>query len=393
MSSNMNVPVFIDISLEAQASELRTYFKSLGAEISPECSEKGLEDDLHKIIGVADKCFGDETKAQQIEEVLNGIVSMLALVTGEKSENLILAFCEKLATAPNNAIGLTCLKVLWSLYQSLSDASPMRFHVYIHLVQLAGKVSQIGMVYKNMETFKGQFSEVQPSNDQMQKLLRVLHEMLLNEKKSEEASEIMIMLLGTYTTENANQAREEAQRCIVASLADPQTFLLDHLLQLKPVKFLEGELIHDLLKIFVSENLEAYKKFYDNHREFVNKLGLKHEENMSKMKLLTFMQLAETRAEISFAEIQTHLQLNDNEVEDFLIDLLKTKLVRAKLDQSAQVVHVSSTMHRTFTKQHWNSLHGLLTAWKGSLHTVKDQIAHLSSAQIDIMKQAALAKN
>ena len=57
------------------------------------------------------------------------------------------------------------------------------------------------------------------------------------------------MLLGTYTTENASQAREEAQRCIVASLADPQTFLLDHLLQLKPVKFLEGELIHDLLKV------------------------------------------------------------------------------------------------------------------------------------------------
>jgi len=41
----------------------------------------------------------------------------------------------------------------------------------------------------------------------------------------------MIELLGTYTAENASQAREEAQRCIIASLADPQTFLLDHLLQ------------------------------------------------------------------------------------------------------------------------------------------------------------------
>lgn len=91
----------------------------------------------------------------------------------------------------------------------------------------------------------------------------------------------MIELLGTYTTENASQAREEAQRCIVASLADPQTFLLDHLLQLKPVKFLEGELIHDLLKIFVSEKLEAYQKFYENHREFVTgALGLKHENNL-----------------------------------------------------------------------------------------------------------------
>ena len=72
----------------------------------------------------------------------------------------------------------------------------------------------------------------------------------------------MIELLSTYTTDNASQAREEAQRCIVASLADPQTFLLDHLLQLKPVKSLEGELIHDLLKIFVAEKIEAYQVLY-----------------------------------------------------------------------------------------------------------------------------------
>ena len=29
-------------------------------------------------------------------------------------------------------------------------------------------------------------------------------------------------------------------------LGDPNTFILDHLLTLKPVKFLEGELIHDV---------------------------------------------------------------------------------------------------------------------------------------------------
>jgi translation initiation factor 3 subunit M len=46
---------------------------------------------------------------------------------------------------------------------------------------------------------------------------------------------------------------------------------------------------------------------------------------------------------------------------------LKTKLVRAKIDQSSEVVHVSSTMHRTFTKQHWNKLHTLLSSWKSNL--------------------------
>lgn len=90
---------------------------------------------------------------------------------------------------------------------------------------------------------------------------------------SEQASKVMVELLGTYTTENASQAREDAQRCILAALADPKTFLLDPLLALKPVRFLEGELIHDLLSVFVSEKLTSYQQFYHSHREFVNGLG------------------------------------------------------------------------------------------------------------------------
>ena len=67
-----------------QAEELRAYFKGLGAEISKERSEKGIEDDLHKIIGVCDACFTDVNNPNQIEEVLNGIVSMFALVRIEE---------------------------------------------------------------------------------------------------------------------------------------------------------------------------------------------------------------------------------------------------------------------------------------------------------------------
>lgn len=130
----------------------------------------------------------------------------------------------------------------------------------------------------------------------------------------------MIELLGTYTSENASYAREDAIRCIVSALADPNTFLLDPLLSLKPVKFLSGELIHDLLSIFVSENLTSYLEFYKNHKEFVTSQGLNHEQNMQKMKLLSFMQLAETNPEISFDVIQKELQIEPNEVEGFIIE-------------------------------------------------------------------------
>lgn len=84
----------------------------------------------------------------------------------------------------------------------------------------------------------------------------------------------MIELLGTYTDENASHAREDAIKCIATALADPNTFLLDPLLSLKPVKFLEGELIHDLLNIFVSEKLDSYQVFYESHKEFIHSQGI-----------------------------------------------------------------------------------------------------------------------
>lgn len=43
-------------------------------------------------------------------------------------------------------------------------------------------------------------------------------------------------------------------RCIVRALKDPNAFLFDHLLTLKPVKFLEGELIHDVSSLSFGVN-------------------------------------------------------------------------------------------------------------------------------------------
>lgn len=49
-------------------------------------------------------------------------------------------------------------------------------------------------------------------------------------------------------------------------------------------------------------------------------VGLSHEQNLQKMRLLTFMQMAESRKEIPFDAIQMDLQLNPDQVESFVID-------------------------------------------------------------------------
>lgn len=52
--------------------------------------------------------------------------------------------------------------------------------------------------------------------------------------------------------------------------------------------------------------------------------------------------------------------------------VLKTKLVRARMDQAARKVHISSTMHRTFGRTQWQQLRDLLYSWKVNLALVQD---------------------
>ena len=64
-----------------------------------------------------------------------------------------------------------------------------------------------------MDTLKSQFTgKGALNNEQMQKLLKLLHEVLRECKRSEDASQVMIELLGTYTTENASQAHEDDEK-------------------------------------------------------------------------------------------------------------------------------------------------------------------------------------
>lgn len=372
----MSVPAFTDITVEEQTSAIRSYLKNLNASIAEENSDDGFERDLHHIISCCDACFDKGTDAET-ESVFNSIVSLLVTVPAEKSENLVVSFCEKLAKAPNNKLALVSLRVLSNLFQGLDDCSTLRFNVYYYMVKVAGVTGSVLAVFTDVDKMKRWMKQCDVSTDKLQRILRLLHEILLAGKQSELASKVMVELLSTYTEDNASQARDEAHRCIVASLGDPNIFLLDHLLTLKPVKFLEGELIHDLLTIFVSEKLSAYIKFYNANKEFVDSLGLRHNQSMQKMMLLTFMQIAETRKEIPYEVLQQELQIGADGVEMFVIDALRTKMIMAKVDQLNRRVVVSTTIHRTFGKPQWQLLREVLVQWKAGVARVDENMENV----------------
>lgn len=356
--------------------------------MSADNSPNGLTADLEDIIGSLDVAFEKAEEAQDLESILNSVVSLLIQVPHQdpSCHKLTASFCQKLTSSGKG--GAINLRVLNNLYEGIGEGNKsLRFEVFVALVRISGALGQIRLIVSDISQVK-LWASCGLNTEKYQELFRLLHETLLKNHESELAAQVMVELLASYTEDTASQARSDAHKCIVSSLIDPNTFLLDHLLSLKPVKILEGEPIHALLTIFVKEQLPAYIAFYNSNKQFVDSLGLNHDSNLKKMRLLTFMQMAERQKEITFDTIKSDLQINEESVESFVIEVLKTRLVKAKIDQLNRRVHVTSTMHRTFGKPQWIQLKETLTSWNNSLQKVKATVTNvLPKPPIQVVKK------
>jgi len=383
------IPTFTDYNEIEQCNELRVYFSELGANIKTEVTfreNEHLQKSLEDLISVLHICIEKE-QPSDVECVLNSIVSLLIQVphTQPYCQKLISMFCQKISESVNDKTSMVCLRVLQNLFEGLGVNNLLKYDVYLSLIEIAGNFDKLNLIFDELPKLSQWFNN-QSVGIELQKLYRLLHKALLQNNHGVQASKLMIELLGTYTEENAATAREDANKCIVSFISDPDTFLMDHLLTLKPVKILEGEPIHDLLTIFVADKLTDYIAFYNKNKSFIESLGLSHENNLQKMRLLTFMQIAEKQKEIKFESVETELQLKADEVEGFIVDVLRTKLVKAKVDQVNRRIFVTSTMHRTFGKQQWHMLRNTLTKWKDNLENVNQTLGQAirNSASLQI---------
>lgn len=374
--ATMHVPTFIVLSPVEQCEQLENYLKELDPSLSFTAVDRLLFASNLKEVVSALGIVQTLTKEADVESVLNSVVTLLFELPLNQEENktLITTFASNLADSTNDKLASVGLRVVKNLHDGLFESLDLQYVTYMAMVKLACRARKLAEVFNNLESIKKKYPVEKIGLEKAQNLYRLLNTSALDCGKGELASQVMIELLSTYTEDNASQAEKDAVTCITSSLKDPNTFLMDHLLTLKPVLFLEGKPIFDLLTIFVSEKLQNYIDFYNKHKQFVESLGLNHEQNLQKMRLLTFMQMAEGQKEISYDTIKDELKVSQDEVEPFVFDVLRTQLVRAKIDQLNKKVLVQSTMHRTFGRPQWEQLRSVLSSWKDNFAHVEKTV-------------------
>ena len=197
----------------------------------------------------------------------------------------------------------------------------------------------------------------------------------LNVILRERVRECLVELLMSVPEKMAPAVKQEATECIVAHINDPLVYSLESLLRLKPVQMLEGERIHDLLMILLRGSVEEYNKFSKDNGSYLKTLEIDVETTLSKLRVLSFLQLAEKKTELSYDAISKHVGIEASKIEPFLFEVVRTGMARLRLDQAgkkARILSLSWSRYVSSGMDQWREIQRRLNQMRTQVDLLMD---------------------
>ncbi|KAH7132461.1 hypothetical protein B0J11DRAFT_557143 [Dendryphion nanum] len=278
-----------------------------------------------------------------------------------------------ITSSPANGGGLA-LSVLSTIFNTLPHTSEMRYHILLAIVRVIRSTS-------NFETLRPQLKQLDQwletwdlEEEENRKLYIAIGEAATDAGEDEEAYVYLLRALRTFSSDDASsqEARELSLRALKSALIHPNHFDFQDLTALDTIQALRNsDPIHfQLLEIFNTEQLDDYNDFKDEHDGWVDESGLDGAALNRKMRLLTLASIAagtgQTRS-LPYAHIAKALQIPSEDVEMWVIDVIRAGLVEGKLSQLNQTFLIHRSTYRVFGENQWREVASRLDMWRNSL--------------------------
>lgn len=196
----------------------------------------------------------------------------------------------------------------------------------------------------------------------------------------------MLRSLRTFDANDASEygspeAQSLALRALKSSILSNTRYDFNDLKSIPAVQALSDShpIYSELLDIFAEKELEDYRDFLDEHDGFIEKEELDAEKLHRKMRLLTLPSLAASTStrELDYKHIAKALQIPLEDVEKWVIDVIRVGLVEGKLSQQKQKFLIHGITYRVFGQKQWREVGTRVDGWidniKQVLSTVRAQ--------------------
>jgi translation initiation factor 3 subunit M len=276
-------------------------------------------------------------------------------------------------SSPANGAGLA-LAVLSTVFNTVAPSSENRFHIFMAILQVIKSSLNFETLRPQLKKLDAWMEEWDIDEEQERKIYLELAEVASKSGDSESSYDYLIRALRTISSDesSSSEAQKLALRALNAALLHPTHFDFQDLTSLDSIQALrKSDPTHfELLEIFTSEMLEDFNDFKDEHDGWIEEQDLDKDILNRKMRLLTLTTLAaqsSTTRSLPYAHIAKSLQIPSEEVEMWVIDVIRAGLVEGKLSQLNQQFLIHRSTYRVFGDNQWKEVASRLSMWRTSL--------------------------
>ena len=248
------------------------------------------------------------------------------------------------------------------------------------ILRLVRTSSSFEVLRPQLKLLDGWLEEWETEEKDQLKLFLEIAQVAEDAGEREQGYRYLLRALRTIPPKEASSSETNgiALRSLKMALLDPAHYDFQDLIVLDSIQALRKSepTWAELLEIFSSSQLDEYKDFLEEHDGFLASAGLDGDVLFRKIKRLTLASLAASSASRSlpYSEIARALQIPEEEVEMWVIDVIRAGLVEGKLSQLNQTFLIHRSTYRVFGEKQWTEVSGRLEKWRSSLEGVLDVI-------------------
>ncbi|EPE29252.1 hypothetical protein GLAREA_00412 [Glarea lozoyensis ATCC 20868] len=278
-----------------------------------------------------------------------------------------------------NGTGLA-LNVLTTIFNLLSADNEVRFDVFQAILKNVKGTISFETLRPQLKKLDQWVEEWDLDEEEQRKLFALIVAVADDAGEATESYQYTLKSLRTFPSAEVSSpdAQELSLKALKAALLSPTHFDFHDLTSLPTIQALSDSHpeYSELLEIFSEKELEDYNDFRDENEEWLEKQDLDNSTLHRKMRLLTLASVAASTnsKELEYKRIAKALQIPVEDVEMWVIDVIRAKLIEGKMSQQKQLFLVHRTTYRVFGEKQWREVATRLDQWRTSLRDVKGVI-------------------
>jgi len=373
-------------SFEELAAELANYIDTL--------KKSPTEDGLHSAVQAS-------LKKEDKEQALKLLVDNASALNSAPEKNIIPAYnlllhlirqstkpdpyflqiCTQLSSSPisssQHGPGLS-LTVLSTVFNIIPEESASRFSVFSSILAIVRSTSSFDAIRPQLDSLETWLQTWSVPDERKRSCYLEVSAIAQEAGEHDISYKYLVTALKTFTSDSSSsspEARKLALQALKVALERPTHYDFQDLTALDGIQALRksDSIYSQLLELFTSDSLDEFNDFKDEHEGWIEAEGLDKQALDRKMRLLTLASLAassgQTRS-LPYATIAKALQIPEEDVEVWVIDVIRAGLVEGKLSQLNKTFLIHRSTYRVFGDNQWREIAARLDMWKTSLTSV-----------------------